>query len=306
MTNKSRNWVFTLNNYTDDDIRLIDSIDCQYYCYGQEVSESGTPHLQGYIRFQNQVRFNFVKKLLPSAHLEIMRGTSDEAINYCKKDGMWTDKGTPPSQGRRCDLIKLRDDIVNGKRVDDICQENPDIVFQYGRVLDRLEDIHMRTVFRKEMTKCIWYVGPTGVGKSHNAYAGFTPETHYVVPNDNGWWDGYKQQATVIINDFRGEMKYNELLQLIDKWPYSVKRRGREPMPFTSSLVIITSSLSPSDIYCNRHREDKLEQLLRRIEIRDLAQKCSEGNTITSEPTDEPEDDLPDNIKFINLLINDI
>jgi len=141
------------------------------------------------------------------------------------------------------------------------------IVHQYGRTLDRIEDISMRKIHRTEMTEAVWLWGPTNVGKSHKAFEGYTPETHYLWPNDGRWWDGYRQQNTVIFNDFRGEIPYNVMLQIVDKWPFQVPRRGREPMPFTSKRVIITSSLSPMAVYHNREAEDSLAQLLRRMTV---------------------------------------
>jgi len=121
------------------------------------------------------------------------------------------------------------------------------------------------------MTEGFWYYGPTGVGKSHTVYDGFTPKTHYVWKNDNGWQDGYAGQETVIINDFRGEgLPYNELLQLVDKWPYTLRRRGREPVPFLAKRVLITSSLHPRDVYNRRAIEDNLLQLTRRFTITEI------------------------------------
>jgi len=144
----------------------------------------------------------------------------------------------------------------------------------YGRTLSKIEDICMRKRYRTEMTTCTWYHGKTGVGKSHKAFEGFTPDTHYVwKTNDNGWQDGYQQQEIVIINDFRGEIKYNDMLNLIDKWAYTIPRRGREPMPFTSKHVIVTSSLPPDQVFTRRLEEDSLEQLIRRIDVVELTER---------------------------------
>jgi hypothetical protein len=50
---KYKYWCFTLNNYTDEDIFEINSLiefnsNMNYLCYGKEIGESGTIHLQGY------------------------------------------------------------------------------------------------------------------------------------------------------------------------------------------------------------------------------------------------------------------
>lgn len=107
-------------------------------------------------------------------------------------------------------------------------------------------------------------------------------------------------QETVIINEFRGGILFSELLELVDKWPKQVRRRNREPLPFISKNVIITSALHPKDVYHNISENDSFAQLERRFEIRRLknfdapssllksssptAQKCSKGNTRTLEP----------------------
>eukprot|EP00918_Siedleckia_nematoides_P052795 GHVU01115306.1.p1 GENE.GHVU01115306.1~~GHVU01115306.1.p1 ORF type:complete len:237 (+),score=15.01 GHVU01115306.1:377-1087(+) len=184
-----------------------------------------------------------------------------------KLNEIFKEFGEMPSQGRRTDLIDLRDRIKSGESVDDLTIENPEIFHQYGRTLTKLEDIILRKKYRTWMTEGIWYWGSTGVGKSHKAFENYDPETHYVYPNDNGWWDGYTGQETVIINDFRGGICYNELLDLVDKWPKDVKRRCREPAPFLARKVIITSPDIPQNVYSRLAENDSLDQLFRRFKI---------------------------------------
>jgi len=111
---KSRGFVFTVNNYTDDDILLISSSgghpSIKYLVFGKEISESGTPHLQGYIEFHNSTAFTRAKTFISSrAHLEKRKGTPTEAAAYCKKDGDFMEFGAAPvGQGVRTDIEKIR------------------------------------------------------------------------------------------------------------------------------------------------------------------------------------------------------
>lgn len=269
-----RNWCFTINNYTDDDLDAIESWDFNYLIFGREVGEKGTPHLQGYIELGKVARLSGMKKMHDTAHWELRRGTQQQAIDYCKKDNDWQEIGEKANQGKRNDLEALKEEIMNGKSVDEILLENPMAYHQYGRTLKKLEDLRMRKVWRTEMTTCEWIVGPTGSGKSHMAYGGdYQPDKHYVWKNDHDWQEGYQQQPIVVINDFRGEnIPYEQLLQMVDKWPYWLSRRGEEPRPFTSKHIVITSPLTPEEAYPAKAKsKDSINQLLRRVTVKRLS-----------------------------------
>lgn len=273
---RSRGWCFTINNYTEDDIAKVQSFDCRYMVFGKEVGKEGTPHLQGYLYMNNDKTLSAMKKKFhPTAHLEPQKGTPEQASAYCKKDGVVFERGDPPKQGCRSDLCGVRDDILSGKKVDDIALEDPEMYHKYGRTLHKIEDLAMRKKFRTEMTEGVWIYGTTGTGKSEMAFEGFTPESHYHYKYDNSdWQDGYTQQPIVIIDEFRGQIPMHALLTMVDKHPNHVmKRRGREPLPFISKKVIVTSSMHPRDVFKNLNENDKLEQLLRRFKIIQLSKK---------------------------------
>lgn len=266
---KARCYCFTLNNYTDKDLENIKAIDCLYLIVGQEVGKKGTKHLQGYIRFKNARAFKSIKKLISNrCHLEKARGNDMENREYCSKEGKFFEKGECAKQGKRSDLESVKNEILNGLKVTQILEEDPVSYHQYGRTMEKLEDLYLSKQYRSKMTKGTWYYGGTGTGKSHVAFEGFHPDTHYLWNlRDNGWQDQYKGQKIVVINDFRGEIPYNDLLNMVDKWPLTIPRRGRPPIPFISEEVIITSSLKPSKVYNRRIKEDSLQQLKRRFNI---------------------------------------
>lgn len=104
-----RNFCFTLNNYTEEEVQKIENINCQYMIFGKEVGEEGTPHLQGYCELFKKTRFNTIKKFIPRAHIEQRYGTQEEAILYCmKSDKEPFIKGEPKKQGERNDLDLVR------------------------------------------------------------------------------------------------------------------------------------------------------------------------------------------------------
>lgn len=292
MERKSRGWCFTCNNWTEDDLERLKNIKCNYMIIGSEIGENGTPHLQGYVYIPNARSLSgMIKKDFKGCHLEITKGTPEQNKIYCSKQEIIYETGELPQKGKRTDLKKIKDEIINENRtVDDIALEDPDIVHKYGRTLMLLEDIRLRNVERTEMTTCTWYYGKTGTGKSHRTYERDSKKgNRYIVPRDGDWWDGYVGQETVILNDFRGRIQYEEMLQMIDKYPYHVRRRGRAPRPFTSKHVIITSSLPPWEIYKNRMEEDNIDQLLRRIKVIEVIDKDTELELIRNVTIEEYE-----------------
>lgn len=96
---RAKHWCFTLNNYTPSDLdRLSTPIDdVDYLIYGKEVSSTGTPHLQGFVSFQSRKRLQQVISLIGQCHCSVTRSISG-SIEYCKKDGDYTEVGLPPSR----------------------------------------------------------------------------------------------------------------------------------------------------------------------------------------------------------------
>lgn len=103
---QSKRWVFTLNNYVPADITRLTELaeSVEYIVYGRETGESGTPHLQGFVVFKSNHRLDAARnKISDRAHLEVARGTSKQASDYCKKDADFDEFGTlPGKQGNGC------------------------------------------------------------------------------------------------------------------------------------------------------------------------------------------------------------
>lgn len=266
---------FTINNYTDEHVDKCLNMDCVAIVAYKEVGESGTPHIQGAMIVKYGKSFSAFQKMLGGkAHVETMKGSWADSIAYCSKDGeeIRMDDFEEPGSGKRTDLIAMRALIDGGAGEIELWEANFNCMAQYSRAMKEYMDLRLRKKFRTEMTKGTWYHGATGTGKSHTAFAGFDPETHYVVAcRDKGWWDGYTGQETVIMNEFRGQISYAEMLDLTDKWPVTVPRRGREPAPFLAKTIIVTSPFLPTG--CWPTINEAFDQIDRRFEYVELTQK---------------------------------
>jgi len=93
--NRTKSWCFTHNNYsssTELDYQIFARTDpaVYYLIYGREISPTtGTPHLQGFVRFKSKRSFATVQSLLPlGVHLEARaKGSTDHhAAEYCMKE----------------------------------------------------------------------------------------------------------------------------------------------------------------------------------------------------------------------------
>lgn len=243
---------------------------------GLETASTGTPHVQGAVIFDKQMKMRAAQAAIgPRSSLKRMGGSWDEQ-DYCRKEGVVIiDDGEAPlsEQGKRNDLTVIQGLLDEGVSIMELSNTHFSAVMRYRRGFEAYLDDRANLIFRTETTKGIWYFGPTGGGKSHMAFTGhgiYHPDRFYMLKiADKGWWDRYDGQEIVIINDYRGEIKFNELLTYLDKWPEKVIRRSNSPRNFVSKLIIFTSSLAPEEAYCNEKlsQGDDIDQLLRRIDV---------------------------------------
>ena len=111
---KARSWCFTINNPTPADYEELATVKCKYIIYGNELAPTtGTPHVQGYIQFANPATVKLTR-----SHNEIAKGTPEQNITYCKKEGDYIERGELPGtdQGKRKDILELVTTITEGER----------------------------------------------------------------------------------------------------------------------------------------------------------------------------------------------
>lgn len=138
----AKRWCFTLNNYTDEDINCVreafNNENCVFAVVGIEVGENGTPHLQGFIHLRNKKTFRSLKSILPSAHIELARGTDVENQLYCKKENNVLFEIGFPAQSQETnhsllDAYMLVDLVVNGEDLCDLLDSSDRYKIAYGK-----------------------------------------------------------------------------------------------------------------------------------------------------------------------------
>nr|QTE03441.1 MAG: replication-associated protein [Tarsiger cyanurus CRESS-DNA-virus sp.] len=270
---------FTLNNYNDDDERRIRSLasDASYLVVGRErCPTTGTRHLQGFINFSGRITFNQAKvKIGERAHLERTRGTDADNQKYCLKDGdILIEHGCPTAQGQRNDIAAALDVLVaSGGCLKRVAEEHGPAYVKYHRGFAAYKILVCPTPPRDFKTNVFVYYGLPGSGKSRLANemarkhddddsarvedpAGSSTGAEGQQPLQPGhrgtgrgvyykprgqWWDGYTGQSSVVIDDFYGWIKYDELLKICDRYPHKVEIKGGYE-EFTSKNIFITSN----------------------------------------------------------------
>lgn len=116
---QSNRWCFTLNNYSDADITSLSECGAnvgrdgvppngiRFLCYGLERGDNGTPHVQGFVITESRFRLRGIRDFLGAyvgglgtAHYESARGSTEQNVTYCSKDGDFKSFGEPPPLGR--------------------------------------------------------------------------------------------------------------------------------------------------------------------------------------------------------------
>lgn len=253
---KYRNWCFTWNNYTEIDewvlYELVNQGTLKFVAYGKEIAPTtNTPHLQGFLGFKNQVRFNTVKELLPTCHLEAMRGSIEDNEYYCSKDDedltIWGDLPAKNNQGRSS---KERwQEVVAccmDNNIDEISEIAPDVYIRHYVTLKKIAFDHQKPMDNLRCRCGVWLWGDHHTGKS------WTARTlgNYYTKDLTQWWDGYQGQDVVVIDDIDPSHEHlKHLLKIwLDIYPFQAQWKGGY-MTIRPKIVVLTSNFQIPEIF---------------------------------------------------------
>lgn len=246
----SRGWCMTLNNYTEVEYEEVSRVECVYAIVGKEKGEEGTPHLQGFFQFKTEKSLKQVKEMVPRAHWEATKGSIDQNVAYCSKDGDFTERGVrPKSQKAKGDgEIKRYEDAIEACKRGCLEDIPADLLTRHYNTYKKMKaEFQVAPAPLDGELENEWIWGAAGTGKTSMA---FKENPGAYLKGLNKWWDGYTDQEAVIIDDM--DPYHKSLAQEFKVWahhyPFPAETKGGS-LCIRPKKIIVTSNYCIDQIW---------------------------------------------------------
>lgn len=272
---QSMYWTFTLfgeGGAAPDDAEraeFFDHPDVTYCVIGDEICPvTGKPHWQGYIEFNSRKRLAWLKdQIHDKAHWEKRFGTSEEAANYCKKDGHFQEKGTlsVSDQGKRNDLVNTYRMIKDGADLLEIADRYPGTCMRYLGNIKSLINLQYRPINVKLEVHYIY--GASGSGKTSSVVNLCGDKLYTWYDSEKTWFDGLqpRRHPYLLIDEFNGANRpvfYNKML---DRYQPTVEVKGGMIKTCFEKIYICSNYTIDQVATAKSWTEEEVAQFKRRI-----------------------------------------
>jgi len=227
-----------------------------------ELADSGFLHWQLVARTRNKCRTSAIRKLFGPFHAEPTR--SDAALDYVWKDdtrvaGTQFELGTlPVHRNSRTDW----DAVLSNARGGNFDAIPADVQVRCWGNLTRIAAHYAMP--EPIVREILVFIGPTGTGKSRRAWAEAGLDAYPKAPLTK-FWDGYRGQEHVVIDEFSGVVAITTILRWFDRYPVIVEIKGSS-VPLKATKIWVTSNLEPEEWY-PQLPPVQMEALKRRLTI---------------------------------------
>ena len=281
---RSRCFCITINNPEKLEEGMLTALKeelkkkAKYFVFGQEVGEQGTPHLQGFVWFKNQLVFPTVKKIFlgTGAHIEQAKGTAYQATVYCKKDGKFEEWGVPPTspsekgelgaatQQEKWEHIR---DLAKSGDIDTCLEKYPKESIGSYRTLKQLKNDFRTVPAPLETLDNWWFYGKPGSGKTRRAYRLYPGLYDHLIGK---WWDDYDGEDIVLYGDMGIWHKElgTELKRAGGNAPFRVEVKGAS-MLIRPRRIIVTSNYRIDEVWDAQDQttRDAIHRRFQEVEI---------------------------------------
>lgn len=243
-----------------------------------EIGESGTPHYQGYIKFSQTRRLNWVRETIGfgGPHLEPAEGTDEECIRYCTKadthvEGPYwfpsEEAVRGHRQGVRSDLAALAEAAKAGQSLVEISEICPATYIRNYRGIAHYRGLHNPAAVDRNTVEVVCLYGPSGVGKTHWARRTlgcpvFEPE----VKKDQVWFNGYSGEKILLLDEYAGQLPIPVFNRICDPYAYQAPCKMAPYEPAQWTRVIVLTNLRPDAWYpVTHHDATQIQSVYRRV-----------------------------------------
>lgn len=248
---RSRSWIGTLNNYTDEELQQLRDAPCVYMALGFHVGEkSHLPHVHILIQYTNpRVMPRFNRRI----HWEPRRGTVTQAINYLNKEQRLEERGDRPRDPQGID--EQWQAFVESIHAGTVDKDSRMYARYEGYARRRLAELAEKKDYDGDLSaKNIWIWGRAGAGKSRLVRQTFAASAIYN-KQINKWWDGYQNEPCVLIEDIdprQCEYLAHHLKVWSDRYTFSAEiKNGRIQInPFYH--LVVTSQYDIEECFPGR------------------------------------------------------
>ncbi len=269
-TPQARDWVIVVNNPKLNEQELFEYLKSlthvRYFIFVRERGlgttdyPNGTDHQHIYMEFTQPKKFTTIKNLFTektigvNAHIEKREFSRKSCVDYIRKTGNHKDKqstqiseiyeyGKLSFGGKRNDLTDMVDMYSNGYEPSEIFSAYPN---QYARYHNFVSSMALQKKAQKYKRTCrdveVWYIyGPSRTGKTSYVYNKHGFENVYSATSyDHGkWFDDYKNQDVLLLDEYRSNFDIASLLKYLDRYPLTIQcRYSNKTACFTKVYIV--------------------------------------------------------------------
>lgn len=242
-------------------------------CGHETCPETGRKHLQCYFEFTYPVLdTTFYNKIGRHCYYKSRTRSAVAAKEYTEKGDQsheeWDDHktqgpnygvnadvvqwGTMSEQGKPSVITAFCDKLAGGLTMRQCAQDDPDTYVRFYKGIERWHNMcNVTPRDGSDMPETYVLYGSSGSGKSKAVHQHVdADDTYFWNPGMGNWFDGYYGQKTVVLEEFRGQIPFAQLLAMLDRYRCKVPVKGAI-QEFVATKIFICSPTDPRNWYKN-------------------------------------------------------
>jgi len=196
------------------------------YVKGQkELGEGGFIHWQVVCQSRKKCTITALKQCFCNeAHVEFTRSAAADQYVWKEDTRVADSQFEVGSKSLKRNSSADWDSVWDFAKAGDLLSIPADIRIRSYHTLKRIRKDYDTAPFRPNIQVYV-FTGVSGSGKSHRMFQEAGPD-YYIKSSTTKWWDGYRGESNVIIDEFRGQIAVEHLLKWCDKYPTFVEEKG--------------------------------------------------------------------------------